>query len=361
MKSKISTIFLLGILLFSVNSCALLFVGAGVVSDKIKENKFSTDKVSEIRIDFSAPLTFSDTKRINLTLVVIDEKKGELTFPVGKDEAANYEDFEITVTGATHKGEGVIVTPANLDELTSNLVNIKVVYKHKPTVIANYSVDLFSKIPQINIAAKNGMSGSSGFSGKHAQNANANNACRDGEDGNHGTSGNFGNNGQELTIYLKQIDNNKLGKPLIVAKYITSSETKYTFIDPSLQNTLKISSVGGNGGDGGKGGDGGNGTTGPVSGCRGGKGGDGGDGGDGGNGGIVKLNVDPNVDLTNINIIVNVEGGEGGDGGKGGSGGRVSGQTSYYSKGKDGRNGRKGNNGDYSKQIQQISDDIFNQ
>ena len=365
MKSKINAIFLLGVLLFSVNSCALLFAGAitgaEAIKAKSKKNKFSPDKVSEIKIDFTSSLTFSDTKRINLTLVVIDEKKGELTFPVGKEGVATYDDFEITVSGADHKGEGLIVTPANLNELTSNIVNIKVVYKNNPSVIANYSVDLFSNIPEINISGKNGMKGYSGYSGKNAQNASANYACRDGEDGKYGTSGNSGTDGQEVSIYIKQIDNNKLGKPLIAVKLSTADETKYTFIDPSLQNTIKIYALGGNGGDGGEGGRGGDGTTGPVTGCRGGKGGDGGDGGDGGNGGIVTVNVDPNVDLSKINIVVNVDGGEGGDGGTGGYGGRVSGNTTSYEKGKEGRNGRKGARGDYSKQILQISDDVFNQ
>lgn len=360
MKSKITTVFFLGALLFSLSSCALLYVGAAAVSSKVKDNKFSPEKVSEIKIDFSSPLTFSDLKRINLTLVVTDEKKGEITFPVGKDELATYEDFEITVSGANHKGDGVITTPANLDELTSNLVNIKVVYKHKPTVIANYSVDLFSNVPHINVSGTNGRTGSSGFFGKNAQNASANNACKDGEDGKHGDHGNRGNDGQEVIVYMKQIDDNKLGRPLIAVKYITPNETKYTFFDPSVQSTINISSLGGNGGDGGKGGDGGNGTTGPVTGCRGGKGGDGGDGGDGGNGGIITLNVDPNVDLSNINVVVNVEGGEGGNGGTGGYGGRVSGDTSTYAKGKPGRDGRSGSRGDYSQQILQISDTIFN-
>lgn len=360
MKSTVTTIFFLGALLFSLSSCALLYVGAAAVSSKVKDNKFSPEKVSEIKVDFSSPLTFSDLKRINLTLVVTDEKKGEITFPVGKDELATYEDFEITVSGANHQGDGLIATPANLDELTSNLVTIKVVYKPKPTVIANYSVDLFSKVPAIHVSGKNGMTGHSGYSGKNAQNASANYACKDGEDGQHGDHGNRGGDGQEVIVYMKQIDNNKLGKPLIAVKYSTPDETKYTFFDPSVQNTINIFSLGGNGGDGGSGGRGGDGTTGPVTGCRGGKGGDGGDGGDGGNGGIVTLNVDPNVDLSKINIVVNVEGGEGGDGGSGGIGGRVSGDTSSYAKGKQGREGRSGFRGDYSQHILEISDAVFN-
>jgi hypothetical protein len=372
------------VLIFSLcsllSSCILIVLGMEKLSERKEAKKaakekarFSPRKVSGLKVlcENGDYVTYGTTRILNLKVTITDSLGKKYTYFPEKDGVVTWDNFDITVDGATIS-QNTLSVSEKISQCPTGKVKIHAVYKLKAGIDTTLILDLFAnKSPWTGFGGKSGSHGHSGSKGSNGNGGDK--SCQDGSQGYDAGDGSDGQDGPNMTVYIKKTQQKQMNKDIVMVKCVNEStqELKFSYLDLSSAASLTVFASGGHGGHGGTGGMGGDGGRVFYNGkyydrCPGGPGGNGGNGGIGGNGGSIKVFVDPNVNIANVNIKFDNSGGSAGYPGSGGNGGYAGGNNygSNNKKAPDGHNGhagRAGRNGPKPEIITKtLEDSIFN-